>query len=321
MKKALSLLLAVLMVFTLLPVSALADGETPGTAESTAEAGMTPMPDEALVSEETQGPENTPALEETPAPETTEEPTSTPEPARVTVRFNCTPEDAEITVYEKAVFELAKTDGTEAEKIVAEEDGSYRLIPGCYIYMATCDGYFPAEEVEFAVDPDCDEMYVDIELELTVVEEASEEAIPVILAASSDEQYAWFPAYTMNLSQLAYESYSHGDQNAIDMLPNGNVFAPFTGKVAYVDANWGYVVLQSINKVHWADGSYDYMTVGFMHDSDISDIYVGRIISQGEEFYQAGGMGDGNPNAYGAHVHITVHRGHVTRGYPYGTGD
>ena len=38
MKKALSLLLAVLMVFTLLPVSALADGETPGTAEPTTKA-------------------------------------------------------------------------------------------------------------------------------------------------------------------------------------------------------------------------------------------------------------------------------------------
>ena len=147
MKKVLSLLLAVLMVFTLLPVSALADGETPGTAETTAETETTPVP------------------EVTPEPETTPEPENTPEPARVTVRFNCMPEDTEITVYEKAAFELAKTDGTEAEKLVAEEDGSYRLIPGCYIYMAACDGYFPAEEVEFAVDPDCDEMYVDIELE------------------------------------------------------------------------------------------------------------------------------------------------------------
>ena len=56
MKKVLSLLLAVLMVFTLLPVSALADGETPGTAETTAEAETTPVP------------EVTPELETTPFP-------------------------------------------------------------------------------------------------------------------------------------------------------------------------------------------------------------------------------------------------------------
>lgn len=143
---------------------------------------------------------------------------------------------------------------------------------------------------------------------------------PMYSTADSAE-VALFPAYTMNLSQLAYEGYSHGDQNAIDILPNGNVFAPFSGEIVYVDANWGYAVLQSEHEVYWADGSYDYMTVGFMHDSDISDLYVGKKVKQGEDFYQAGGMGEGNPNAYGSHVHITVHRGKVTRGYPYGTGD
>ena len=145
--------------------------------------------------------------------------------------------------------------------------------------------------------------------------------IPTVPAQAAHEEAAWFPAYTMNLSQLAYEGYSHGEQNAIDILPNGNVFAPFSGKIVYTDKNWGYVVLQSKDKVNWADGSVDYMTVGFMHDEDIGDLYVGKELTQGEEFYQAGGMGNGNPNAYGDHVHITVHRGHVTRGYPYGTGD
>ena len=57
-KKVLSLLLAVLMVFTLLPVSALADGETPGTAETTAETETTPVP------EVTPEPETTPEPEE-----------------------------------------------------------------------------------------------------------------------------------------------------------------------------------------------------------------------------------------------------------------
>lgn len=142
-----------------------------------------------------------------------------------------------------------------------------------------------------------------------------------VSSAAAEYEYAWFPAPQMYLTQLAYESYSHGSQNAIDIAPGGNVFAPFSGKIVYVDSNWGYVVLQSTNKVYYADGTLDYMTVGFMHDEDISDLYVGKTIAQGTAFYQAGGMGDGNPDAYGDHVHITVHKGQVTRGYPYGNGD
>ncbi len=142
-----------------------------------------------------------------------------------------------------------------------------------------------------------------------------------IAAYAANEELAWFPASTMNLNQIAYEGYSHGDQNAIDILPNGDVFAPFTGHIAYVDPNWGYVTLQSEHEVYFADGTKGHMTVGFMHDEDVSDLYEGKRIEQGEPFYQAGGMGNGNPNAYGDHVHITVHRGKVKRGYPYGNGD
>lgn len=134
-------------------------------------------------------------------------------------------------------------------------------------------------------------------------------------------EYVWFPAPRVYLTQLAYESYSHGSQNAIDISPGGNVFAPFTGRISYMDSNWGYVMLQSLEKVHWANGTYDYMTVGFMHDSDISDLYVGEVITQGTAFYQAGGMGNGNPNAYGTHVHLAVHKGLVEHGSSYGSGD
>ena len=80
MKKALSLLLAVLMVFTLLPVSALADGETPGTAEPTTKAETTPTPEETPIPEGTPEPEETPTPERTPEPEETLTPEDTPEP-------------------------------------------------------------------------------------------------------------------------------------------------------------------------------------------------------------------------------------------------
>lgn len=142
---------------------------------------------------------------------------------------------------------------------------------------------------------------------------------------------AWFPANTMELTQLAYEhdapapnqkkETSHDYENSIDIAPHGNVFSPFTGKVIYTDPNWGYVVLESKNKIHWADGTYDYMTVSFMHDSDISNVRVGDTIDQGEVFYQAGGMGDGNPEKYENHVHLAIYRGRPGMKSPYGKGD
>ena len=39
--------------------------------------------------------------------------------------------------------------------------------------------------------------------------------------------------------------------------------------------------------------------------------YVGQIIQQGQAFYDAGGMGSGNPNAYAKHVEIGLFRGRV----------
>lgn len=123
---------------------------------------------------------------------------------------------------------------------------------------------------------------------------------------------AWFPAPVMRLTQIAYESYSHKNTNVIDIAPGGRVFAPFTGKVVYKNTRWGYVLFQSIDKVYYADGTLDYMTIGLMHDSDISDLYEGQIIQQGQAFYDAGGMGAGNPNAYAKHVEIGVFKGRIS---------
>ena len=148
--------------------------------------------------------------------------------------------------------------------------------------------------------------------------------IPTSTQAASGYEYVWFPAPRVYITQLAYESYSHGSQNAIDMAPGGNVFAPFTGKIVYLDSRWGYAVLQSTDKVYYADGTLDYMTVAFMHDENISDLWVGQVISQGTAFYQAGGMGSGNPDAYADHVHLSVHRGlvnGVSSAGKYGAGD
>ena len=139
-------------------------------------------------------------------------------------------------------------------------------------------------------------------------------------AQAATYETAWWPAPAMNITQIAFESYSHGDQNALDFVPGGRVFAPFTGKVTYKNASWGFVVLQSTNKVYYADGTLDYMTACFMHDGDISNISVGQTIAQGTAFYDQGGMGSGNPNAYGYHVHMSIWQGQYNLNYVTGKG-
>lgn len=146
-------------------------------------------------------------------------------------------------------------------------------------------------------------------------------------AAEPEYEQAWYPATHMYVVQIAYESYSHLSYNTMDIAnitglskEEKRVFAPFTGVIVYNDTqnkgtkyknfgNYGYVLLQSLDKVRYADGTVDYMTVGFMHDADISDLPQGKVIKQGEFFYDHGGMGNGNPKAYSSHVEVTVFRG------------
>jgi hypothetical protein len=130
---------------------------------------------------------------------------------------------------------------------------------------------------------------------------------------------------------LPYEQWSgtgtdtgarNGKSNNICIFPGGRVFAPFTGKIVYRDPKWGYVLLQSVNKVRYANGTKDYMTVGFMHDTDISDLPIGKTIKQFTKFYDAGGMENGNRYACSSSVSIVVFKGKVSSpGNYYGKGN
>lgn len=127
-------------------------------------------------------------------------------------------------------------------------------------------------------------------------------------ARDTDYECAMFPAGTLEVSQIAYGNYSHADTLATDILPEGDVFAPFTGRIVMTDSDYGCVVLQSTDKVHWADGSLDYMSVSFLHDNDTTDLKLGQVIEQGTPFYQAGVR---SPGGYitAPHVHIVIIRG------------
>ena len=80
-------------------------------------------------------------MENTGIPETTD----TIEDNRVSVLFTTTPEDAELVVYTKDVFDV-KT------PIEAESDGTYLLLPGVYFYTITAENYTPVEETELRIE-------------------------------------------------------------------------------------------------------------------------------------------------------------------------
>ncbi|MDR3120448.1 MAG: RICIN domain-containing protein [Clostridiales bacterium] len=133
--------------------------------------------------------------------------------------------------------------------------------------------------------------------------------------AAETVENAIFPMAYLNLSQ-GYGSngtYSHKNGYAMDNTGKGSdaedVFAPFTGTIKKLYASVNGVWLESANKVRWADGTIDYMTVLFMHDNDISNLKVGQKISQGQVFYQEGVKAPPESKVTGTHLHIECGKG------------
>lgn len=125
-------------------------------------------------------------------------------------------------------------------------------------------------------------------------------------------EYAMYPSKYIRITQKHGEG-THARNFAVDEAGAdggiGNIIAPFTGvikKVYTQDAN--EVWLESKNKVKYADGAEDYMTIMFAHDNSVTSLYVGKEIKQGEVFYQEGTKGQANGN----HVHFECGKGKFT---------
>lgn len=121
-----------------------------------------------------------------------------------------------------------------------------------------------------------------------------------------------FPMKYLNLSQKELGKYSHHNINAIDGKGKDykidNVFAPCDIKIVAVyryNSMGNCVIATSLNKVRFADGTINYATFQFMHDNNISNIKVGKIIKQRQVFYQEGTSGF----ATGNHIHLAVKKG------------
>ena len=113
----------------------------------------------------------------------------------------------------------------------------------------------------------------------------------------------------LNVTQRGDESFSHKGDKAIDLAgKDGNIDelkAPFTGTIKRIYENSNAVWLESNEKVMYADGSVDYMTVLTLHDNDISNLSIGKVIKQGETYYNEGTKG----YATGNHIHLSVGKG------------
>ena len=96
--------------------------------------------------------------------------------------------------------------------------------------------------------------------------------------------------------------------DAVAYSTNITAIAPFDCKVVKIDTSWNAgnaVGIESLAPVELANGDVEYITLVLCHDNDVSDLYVGQTLSQGEGFYQQGTYGQ----VTGAHIHMEVAKG------------
>lgn len=117
---------------------------------------------------------------------------------------------------------------------------------------------------------------------------------------------------TLNVSQKANSEFSHKGDKALDISGSDSgiesLKAPFTGIIKRIYFNTNTVWLESVDKVKYADGTIDYMTVMTMHDNDVSNLEVGDVIKQGSIYYEEGRKG----YTTGNHIHLAVGKGKFT---------
>ena len=121
-----------------------------------------------------------------------------------------------------------------------------------------------------------------------------------------------YPSRNMRITQ-GYNTGTHLDSYAIDEagIDSGISWlkAPFTGIIKRIYSNDANEVwLESIEEVEYPDGTIDFMTILFAHSNDVSNLFVGKRIEKGEEFYSEGTKGQ----VTGNHCHIECGRGKFT---------
>ena len=143
------------------------------------------------------------------------------------------------------------------------------------------------------------------------------------LVAQDEYEVALFPMPFMYITQgemMPDTSWSHYNVYNMDFqgystqgrIYTAPLYAPFTMKVV---ALWDYsgshtVTWESVDKVHFADGSLDIMTIEFTHCVNPPYHTIGDTVNQGDLCYYTGTFGNGQAGYYGDHVHICAGKGH-----------
>lgn len=137
----------------------------------------------------------------------------------------------------------------------------------------------------------------------------------------NSKQVCLFPLVGFAISQPWWGTFTHDQSRyyATDFVPydsNGNrifrapCYAPVDIKLLWYDTTECCALWQSVDKVHFANGSIDYLGIIVYHDNDIANgtySNVGDIIRQGQIFNRTGTGG----NVTGDHVHLETGIGEV----------
>lgn len=137
------------------------------------------------------------------------------------------------------------------------------------------------------------------------------------LKATDDYEVMLFPLEYMNISQDEYGGTSHPGTLNMDFLgwgANGRImrcpyYAPCTCKLVSStgDPPNNMIIWESVDKVHLADGTLDYVCWQVGHDNSPPYTLPGTVIQQGALM---GRTGDYGPFVTGDHLHFNVARGH-----------
>ena len=125
------------------------------------------------------------------------------------------------------------------------------------------------------------------------------------------------PFENLYITQGPNEAPSHKGIMAWDVsgTPQESYFAPATSKCLKIYYDSGQSMWQTIGNVRCPNGYVGIVTYMIVHDNDISDLYVGKIVNQGERLGEFGTKG----NVTGSHCHIEFSQGSDTTWKALGT--
>jgi len=73
------------------------------------------------------------------------------------------------------------------------------------------------------------------------------------------------------------------------------------------------VYFWTVEPVLTKDHGITHLSYLLLHDNDVSDLSVGKVIEQGQEWYQQGGFGTNGATSYAKHIHLCVAIGHTLK--------